>query len=98
MSSKSQRACLSRIFMTMILVAERRYSVGNPSDDSNSAHATPPLLFLMPRIFTWIPGQGDWARTRVGRPPNISTESHITQRVHVGNRICGSLTVGSSAD
>jgi len=50
MSSKVQRACVLRTFITMTFVAERRNSTGKPSGDSKSAHATVPVLFLMLRI------------------------------------------------
>src|SRR5581483_9984202 len=40
MSSKSQRACIFRIFMTITFVAECRNSVGKPTGDSKRAHAT----------------------------------------------------------
>jgi hypothetical protein len=52
MSRKSQRAWVSRILITMMFVACRRYSLGKPSGDSKSPQAMVPLLFLMFRTFT----------------------------------------------
>jgi hypothetical protein len=53
---KSQVALVARTLTIMMLDANRKYPVGNPSGASNSAHATPPMLFRMPRISTCIPG------------------------------------------
>jgi hypothetical protein len=75
-----------------------RYSLGKPSGDSNSAHATVPVLFLMFRIFTWIPGHGGWAKARTGRFVNISTANHAAHRTSIGPRICERLTVAAAAD
>jgi hypothetical protein len=52
MSSKSQRACVLRILITITFVAERRNSVGKPAGASKSAQATVPVLFLTFRILT----------------------------------------------
>src|SRR5688572_23339166 len=93
MSSKSQRACVLRIFITITLVAELKNSVGKPSDDSKSAHATVPVLFLMFRIFMWIPGHGDCAKVMPVRFTNINTATHATHRASMGTRILRSLAV-----
>ena len=98
MSKKSQRACLSWTFIIMILVAECMYLVGKPSGPSKSAQATAPVLFLMSRIFTWIPGHDDWAKAMAERFANISTANHATHRTPIGTRVTGYLSVETNAD
>src|SRR5687768_12676416 len=81
----------------MILVAECIYSVGKPSGPLKSAQATVPALFLMFRIFTWIPGHDDWANVMAGRCANTSTANNATHRTPMGTRVTERLSMEANA-
>src|SRR4030042_853003 len=88
MSSKSQRASVFRIFMTITFIAEGRASIGKPTGESKSAQSTVPVLFLMFRTFTWIPGHDDdWAKAMVVRFASTRNANNATHRTPMGTPI-----------
>jgi len=70
--------------MTITFIAECKASIGKPTGESKSAQSTVPVLFLMFRTFTWIPGHDDWAKAVAGRLANTSTANNTTHRTPMG--------------
>src|SRR4030043_1310694 len=88
MSSKSQRASVCRTFIIITFVAESRNSLGKPTGESKSAQSTVPVLFLMFRTFTWIPGHDDdWAKAMVVRFASTRNANNATHRTPMGTPI-----------
>jgi hypothetical protein len=76
----------------MTFVAECRNSIGNPAGDSNSAQATVPVLFLISRIFTWIPGHGACANAADATRKAIASANIETCRGFNGTLLGPSLS------
>jgi len=53
---------------------------------------------LMSRIFTWIPGHDDRAKTMAGRFANTSTAHNAIHRTPMGTHVTKCLTVEANVD